>query len=258
MGGSVGRRDRRWRGPELIGIALIVIGAFYLLDALDVFRFSWRIGWPILLIGIGLFFLVQAIGSPGQAGSAISVPRDGVDRLELRMSLGAGTFRLLGGGAGLIDAESTRDDIVARVERDGSRARVRLLQDVSWLPFFWRGRTEWQIRLTDEVPVALDLSAGAGDFTLDLGHLRVVDAGLSIGAAQARLVLPRPTGDVHLRVTAGASSITIEVPPGVEAKINRRGGLIELSGRTETPAYLTSSDRVTLDVSGGASSVRVV
>ena len=126
------------------------------------------------------------------------------------------------------------------------------------MPWSFRGGTEWGVRLAEDVAIVFILNAGAGDFSIDLSRLRIVDARLSFGAAGARVVLPRPAGEVNVRVTAGASNVTIEIPPGVEARVRSEGGLLRFEGRGETPNYATSRDRVTVSISGGASSVRVL
>lgn len=50
-------------------IILIVLGVLFLLNSLDVFRWSWRIGrfWPVILIAIGAWLLAKRLrGSEGR------------------------------------------------------------------------------------------------------------------------------------------------------------------------------------------------
>jgi hypothetical protein len=101
------------------------------------------------------------------------------------------------------------------------------------------------------------LNAGAGEFTVDLSPLRIVDARISAGAAQVQVTLPRPTGEVRVSVAAGAAQVVAHVPPGVEARFTT-SGLMSAEGRNETPGYATARDRVLVAVSGGASSLRIV
>ena len=249
----------RLRGPEIFGILLILIGLLYLLGDANLIRFGWDSVWPILIIGVGAVVIVTAL-RPTAADStgAVDIPRDGSKQLELELAVGAGTF-VLGGGAGvLIEVRSNHDDIAPRVERFGPRAKVRLQQHVSWLPFTYRHSANWEIRLAEDVPTALSVNGGAGDFRFDLTRLRIVDARLSIGAATALIVLPQPLGQVEVRVSAGASTVTIQVPPGVEARVMGSGGLMKLEGRPETPGFSAAANRVLVSVSGGASSIRVI
>ena len=103
----------------------------------------------------------------------------------------------------------------------------------------------------------LDLQGGAGDFAFDLSGIDVTSATVSIGAAELRLVLPRPRGEVPIRVEGGAASLSFQVPPGVEARVTSKG-LVSTSGRQETPGYASARDRVTVTVTGGAASVRII
>lgn len=174
------------------------------------------------------------------------------------MSLGAGRFRLSGGGTQLVDVRSSHDDIDARAERAGTRGRVRLRQDARWFPFGYRGDVNWELQVAGTVATALSMTAGAGEFTVNLEQMRIVEARFNVGAARARVVLPRPSGEVRMSITTGAASLEIQVPAGVEAGISTSGGLMKFEGRNETPGYVTARDRVTLAISGGASSVRVI
>ena len=271
-----GRSGWSFRGPELFGLLLIGIGALYFLSNTGILRFSWNAIWPLVLVGVGLVVLLQAVrpappvapvtppglasrpGGPADGGSAVRIPREGTTQLELDLGVGAGTFRAEGGATELVEVRSTRNDIVARFDREGQRTRVRLRQDTNWLPWMFRGGADWDVKLPDDIPIALNVNAGAGTLVLDLSRLRIVDGRVSIGAAQARIVVPRPTGELTLRVHAGASSVTIEVPTGVEARIRGEGGLLKIEGRAETAGFAASRDRVAVTVTGGASSVRVI
>ncbi len=117
--------------------------------------------------------------------------------------------------------------------------------------------TEWQVSVAPGTPVAFDVQAGAGDFVFDLSALAVTGLTCSIGAAELRVVLPRPRGDVPVRVEGGAAQLTFVVPPGVEARV-AVSGLVTTSGPSETPGYGAARDRVTVHVTGGAAAVRVV
>lgn len=250
---------REWRGAEIVGIALIAVGVVYLLGNLGIVRVAWSVIWPILIIVIGGVLLFSALRPSRRQASSAVVPRDGAARLELDLSVGAGRFRLEGGAPNgqLIDVTSTNDDIATRVDHAGDRAIVRLRQDFAWWPDAWRGGSEWTVRVASDVPTILTMNAGAGDFLVDLSGIATVQARVQIGAAQARIVLPRPSGTVEIRVSGGATQLTFVPPPGVEYRLETSGGLTSVDGRTESPGYAAASDRVLVRFSGGASSVRI-
>jgi hypothetical protein len=163
-----------------------------------------------------------------------------------------------------VHAESDHDDLRLRgADRSGDRIDVRIDQGPSGGGFHFGASAASHVTalVASDVPTSLTVDAGAGDFTIDLSEVRVTDARLSVGAAQVRLVLPRPTGEVPVEVSAGASSVVIEIPEGVDARITTSGGLTStrsenprISG-SETSGYAAAKDRVTVRISAGATSI---
>src|SRR5204862_7995327 len=133
-----------------------------------------------------------------------------------------------------------------------------------------------EIRIGSGVPTSLRINLGAGEFDVDLSDVHVTDARVDIGASSMRLVLPKPSGDVAIRLNGGASSITLVVPDGVETRISTTGGLLSLrsdntrlgsgpgtglggpsggcvacGSSVETSGYSAAHDRVTITISAG-------
>ncbi len=255
MSGS--RRPGRWRGAEFVGVVLVILGLLFLLRNAGLIDVDWSAIWAVLLVAAGLFLLIGALRPRGPGSpSVVELPREAAVRLDLDLGVGAGTFRVGGGSDALVEVHSGGDDVAATVERRDGVARVRIRQRTDWFPG-WDRPYSWDVRLPDDLPTALALSVGAGEFTIDLSSVRVVDARISAGAAQVRLRLPHPTGEVGLNVSAGAASVTIEVPAGVEARVVT-SGLLSVAGRNETPGYAVARDRVLVTASGGLASLRIV
>lgn len=252
------RPPGRWNAAQALGLLLIVVGGLYLVRNAGWIVVDWGLVWPVLAIAVGLWVVVGAMRTREQGTSSHSVARHMEERLDLELRLGAGRFRV-GGGAGpgaLVSVESTSDDIEAGVRRDGRVASVRLSRNPSWWFGGWRGMAEWRVSVATDVPTRLDIAGGAGSFDVDLQDVHATSASVAVGAAEVRLVLPYPTGDVPVRVSAGASAITIEVPPGVEAGVVT-SGLLSVEGRPESPGYATASNRVSVRIDGAAGSVRI-
>jgi Domain of unknown function (DUF5668)/N-terminal domain of toast_rack, DUF2154 len=249
------------RGPELAGLLLIGLGVFFLLDQLGWINFGWGLIWPLIIIGVGVVILAGALGvrggRSGRGEATVRIPREGTDQLELELRLGAGRFAVRGGSTDLVEAESRTDDIESDVRRAERRTNVRLALDRAWFPFSEHGTPDWRIAVGADVPTRLDVAAGAGDFDFDLSEIRLVDARVSIGAAQARITLPRPIGEIPIRISTGASQVTLIVPQGVEMQVRTSGGLLTVDGPVESPGYATAADRVAVKVDGGAASIRI-
>lgn len=256
----MGSRRRPSVGALIGGIVLIVIGVAFLLQNAGLIRVDWGVLWPALIIGVGAVFIVGALWrrDAGTGETRVAIPSDGASRLDLALRLGAGRYRLGPGATALVEVAASGPTIEHRVDRSGDTARVRLSTAVdTWSWGRLAGGTDWQVGVLPGVPVDLDVQAGAGDFVLDLSALAVTGVRCSIGAAELRIVLPRPRGDVPVRVEGGAAQFIFVVPPGVEARV-AVSGLVSTTGPRETPGYATARDRVTVSVTGGAAAVRVV
>lgn len=213
----------------------------------------------ILVIAAGLGVLAtrpditRTPGIGGPVAQTVMVERENAKTATMRFAVGAGTFELTGGASALLEASSESPDLRERVTRSGDRTDVRLDQEFGG----FSGPRAVSAKVASDIPMTIRLESGAGDFTLDLREVKATDVRIDTGASSLTLILPKPTGNVPVRIQAGASSIVIEVPTGVEAKVTTSGGLISTSGRTETPGYAAATDRVTVSVEAGASSIDV-
>ncbi len=304
----------RWyhqrRRGYLFPVLLILVGAFFLLGNLGYMpALSWRAVislWPVLLILFGIELIVArrqpllalvveilvviaavalvaaqpsgllapVIGTPG---SSFSRPRDDARTLSLRVDGGAGRYTVAGGATSLVEASSEGGEIAVHDARRGDLADIRVQPANAGDVLFLRGvpPSDVNVRVASDVPTSLRISGGAGDFTVDLHDIKVTDARVDTGASRLDLTLPTPSGDVPVRVSAGAASVTIVVPDGVEASITTSGGIVSTttlnprlgSGTSggvarggavqQTSGYTTAHDRVTVTISAGASSVTI-
>ena len=242
--------------------------------------------WPIpalvaevAVIGLGLALVAArpplapggwfGFAVSGDGERDVSVPRNGTQTLTLRLNGGAGTYRLNGGSTLLVESHSDRDDLrLRRSDRAGDRMEVRIDQGVGGgVRFGGRPAASVETKVASDVATSLDLNYGAGEFVIDLTSVRITDARINAGASSLELRLPKPSGDVPITVNAGASSVLVIVPEGVEARVTTTGALVSLRSETprvtvsgssgETPGYAAAKDRVSVRITAGASSVTV-
>jgi hypothetical protein len=222
--------------------------------------------WPVGLVVLGVWFVIGALVPLGQGpDEELAIPLGGATSANVRLRFGAG--HLTAGRArpgNLVDG--TFEGGVVR--RDEGPGRVELRQDTTYaIPWFDR-RTDWQVGLTGDVPLALRLDTGAANAALDLLDLQVKSIELHTGASETRMRLPRSAGMTTVRAESGAASLTIEVPDGVAARIRSRMGLgssvvderrfPRTGSGFESPDYGTAANRADIEISGGLGSVRVV
>lgn len=251
---------RRWPLPTLaVEVAVIAAG-------LALVAYSPNMSPGVFVFGDG--------GGGGETD--VALPRGDATQLSLTLNGGAThSYHVSGGTSQLVEAHSANPDLRLRVSGASGRPDVRLDQASSG---FFRpvSAGDIQIRLANDVPISLTVNVGAGDFDVDLSDVRITDARVNVGASSMRFVVPKPSGDVAIRMNGGASNLVIVVPDGVEARIGTTGGLLSLRSENtrlgsdggtggcfacgsfvETSGYRGARDRVTLTISAGASSIVV-
>lgn len=183
--------------------------------------------------------------------------------LALTVNGGAGRFHVVGGAKDLVDASAASGGVRLRTNiRSSGRADVRV--DSCVARPFGRGSDDVEVQVASDVAASVILNAGAGDFDVDLEDVRLTDATVNAGASNLTLVLPRPSGEVPIRVSAGASSVIVKIPDGVEARVTSSGVLVNVSsvnprlgGGNQTAGYATARERVTVNITSGAGTVTI-
>ena len=251
---------RRWPVPALVAEVLVIAAGLALVAA------SPSLGGGIFAFGRG----------GGRGETDVSVPRSGASMLVLAINGGAGRYHVSGGATDLVSAHSENPDLRLRASERGGRADVRIDQIGPEGFFRGGGAIDVQIQIAGDVPTSFDMNAGAGEFDVDLSDVRITDVRVNTGASTTRLILPKPTGDIPVRISAGASTIVLTVPDGVEARVSTSGGLLTLrsdnsrlgegsgtggcvacGSSVQTSGYAAAKDRVTVTINAGASSIVV-
>jgi hypothetical protein len=149
--------------------------------------------------------------------------------------------------------------------RDGA---VTIRYPRTFHPFDWRKRTA-EVTLNPAIPWQIEFHGGLSRLDADLSVLELGSFEVNGGASGVAVTLPRPSGTVSVRVTGGASDVSIHRPEGVAARIRvgrgvsklafdeQRFGAIGGETRLQTNDYDGAADRYDLEVTGGASKLTV-
>lgn len=135
-------------------------------------------------------------------------------------------------------------------------------------PFDWRKRTA-EVTLNPAIPWQIEFHGGLSRLDADLSVLELGSFEVTGGASGVAVSLPRPSGTVSVRVSGGASDVSIHRPEGVAARIRvgrgvsklafdeQRFGAIGGETRLQTIDYDGAADRYDLEVTGGASKISI-
>lgn len=261
--------------------------------------------WPVLLIGVGLdiligrrsllasaliaLLLVGVLGAaiiwgvPSARSSAgyvdhteqVSADLKDAQKAEVDISFGsgnlvlgalpAGSDKLIQGSVDLSEAERLQTNH----RGSGANVRFELASENVWR-VNWRTLDEvedkvWDLDLTQDIPLALELNAGVGKSTLDLTSLNLTRLQVDGGVGQVTVRLPA-RGRYDVSIDGGVGEMILILPEALGARITVDGGLgsTDVSGDFErrddeytTPGFGVAEQRATIEISGGLGRVEI-
>lgn len=268
--------DQLLRLLDLWPLALILLGLVMI----------FRVWLPSLAVPLTIVLLLLAIVAaalytalPSMVPSVLTSSSQQADySAPLDASVQHGRLELgLGASSATVDSSAISDLYRAHMEFPRDRP-PRLSADAGTVtiengerifPLFGRGTLRAKVTLNSSIPWDVDLKGGASRVTLDLSELKLTSLGISGGASQIEATLPTPEHQVSVHVSGGASQVTIHRPSGVAIRVHMSGGAsnLDIDGAHhnviggdadyQTPDFDTASARYDVQISGGASNVRV-
>jgi hypothetical protein len=294
-----GHRHGGVAGP----LILIAIGAAFLLNNVGLLSWSaWGLLrlWPLILMAIGIDLLVgrrSVLGTivaalliaallggglwlastsyqapSGPATQAIHQSVQGVEQAQITLRPAVGELRLssLPQGAPELISGSLQgqppDDVSSQFGLNGAVASFRM-ETTGAAVFVPAVGTEpgWDLRLNADVPIQLMVEQGLGDMQLDLSAIKATELRVNLGIGQINVRLPG-SGQYRAAIDGAIGDTTIDLPPGLEAKITmnaalaRRSmpdGFIRQGNQYISPGYASAENRVDLTIGQAIGNVTV-
>ncbi len=256
------------------GMVIILIGTALLLNSLGIIHNFGKFIWPLLLIFAGVWILLGPYLWKRVEGEITTI------KVELRDALSASVE--INHGAGQLSILPSTDDamILTGECRGGVRETVKYLgsqtqvtlsvpdQFVTMVPFMGGSGINWKLFMNKHIPLDLTLKTGADDAQVDLREMQVKRLKLETGASNTVITLPAAAGITEAVVGAGAASIKLIIPEGVEARIRTSAGLAGINVNTgrfqktpdgyESSMFADAPNRIDLKVDMGLGSVEII
>jgi len=195
-----------------------------------------------------------------------SAPLSGATAGRLEFTKGAAKVALRGDPS-LVDLyRATFEGPVPEITVSGGTVTAQ--QRRRFRPFDWRAQSA-DFTLSTAVPWDISLRGGLWKLVADLTALRLTSLEVAGGASDIEITLPAPVGTVPVRVSGGASKVTLRRPRGTAARAEVTGGASQLQfdeqrlgaigGRNvlASSGFAEAADRYEIRFSGGASKVTV-
>jgi hypothetical protein len=258
------------RGSIFWGVLLVILGILFILQTSGLISdvFGWF--WPVFLILLGVWVLTARMMPQALRNQQdFSVDLQGATQLALDFDHGAGSVQLGGGvpnGVAISGTQATGMEV--KSHRMGDRLDVEIDAGPSLIPFLGPDGGVWRFLVNQQVPLTLDVDAGASSLDFDLSDLKVTHMKVDMGASILKVKLPTGAGNTRLDIDAGAANINLSVPQGVAARLRLDQGASSLdvdmsrfpmqsSGFYQSADYETAVNKVEINLSGGANTVKV-
>jgi hypothetical protein len=126
-----------------------------------------------------------------------------------------------------------------------------------------------EVKLSVAIPWRIVIQGGAAEITAELGGLDLAGLEVKGGLSMIRLELPAPSGVVPIRISGGASNITIRRPAGIAARVHLKGWAsffvfddqtfsdVGNDVRLQSPGYEAPAPCYDIEVSSSASMVTI-
>lgn len=217
------------------------------------------------LLPVLLTLLLAACGTADAATPhTASLPGDGHPHATLQVVTGTAALRLgvanLGDDGPLLRVSTPAADPPPRLREPGGNAVVLLSAP---------GASAVTVTLNADVSWQLDLGGGTTRTVADLRGARLTGVSVTAGSDVLDLLLPRPRGDVPVKLAAGASQFLLSLPRGIPVRVTALGGAGEISvfGRDyvgvgggsvfTTPGWSPGAAGFDIDATAGAARVAV-
>ncbi len=259
------------RGDIFWGGILIILGSLFLLQANGVISdvFGWF--WPTLLVLLGVWILAGRFipGMASDSGEKFSIDLQGASQVALDFDHGAGSVQFTGGapsGVAITGMQATGMDVKSYLA--GDRLEVKIDAGPTFLPFLGPESGVWRFQLNQDVPLSLDVDAGASSLDFDLTDLKVTHINVDTGASTLKIKLPAHAGNTLVDIDSGAATLELSVPQGVAARVRTKQGAstvnidqsrfpLRESDLYQSADYETAANKVEINLDGGANTVNV-
>jgi hypothetical protein len=164
--------------------------------------------------------------------SAEKISLAGAESVSISVTLGVGKLKLTGGADSLLDANfeynipDWKPVVSYRVEE--GRGRLIVEQPSRVVGATWPGNVkyDWSLKLSDSVPMELEISMGVGKSEVDLRGLNLRRFSLEAGVGEGSVDLsgPRPS-DLYATIKAGVGKLTLVLPADVGVRVKAQAGL---------------------------------
>ncbi len=208
------------------------------------------------------------VGDLKMESKSVEVGRAETVRVEL--NIGVGELRVGGGTKKLLEADFLYNvpqwKPEVKYDVQGGQGVLSIKQRNFGSSAMGNARNEWNLFLSNKVPLYLKIQSGVGKSNFDLGGLMLTGLEVQTGVGETTIDMVGDwKKDLHASIKGGIGQLTLRLPDktGVRVKAEKAIGSIQATGlRKEENIYLNDAfgkSKVTLDfqIQAGIGEIRL-
>jgi hypothetical protein len=221
----------------------------------------------LLLAGTGCYVPAPKVRKTMSMDKKVEI--GGAESTQVSIAVGIGKLNVAGGAEGLLDARFEYDipdwkpEVTYEVKEDFGRLTIEQPSSVVGAPS--NVRYEWNLRLSDKVPLNLDVVMGTGKMDLDTRGINLRHLKVHAGVGEGRIDLSGTTADLTADVEAGIGKLKLLLPSDVGVRVEAEGGIghVQAKGLTSdgeawtNDAWGKSKVSIRVNVQGGIGEVEI-
>jgi DNA-binding MarR family transcriptional regulator len=204
--------------------------------------------------------------APSGEGEVFSAPLGNLE--SARLAVSSGVYKLTLHAGDIMDA-------LYQARFEGSPPDVKVKDGVVTIRYprrLWAmvgEKRAAEVTLSRAIPWQITIQGGTSIITAELSDLNLAGLEIKGGMSMIRLELPVPSGLVPIRISGGASDITVRRPIGVAVRAHLKGWVstfvfddqifsdVGNDVRLQSPGYEAAAPRYDIEVASSASMVRI-
>jgi len=206
---------------------------------------------------------------PAHEHETQTVDRQGAKAARVVVHMPSGLLSIQGGATQLMDADFSQGAAWAAPNVDyhvENGVGTLTVDQQSASQFIGHSDNTWRLRLTNEVPLELEIDVGAGQSDLNLSKIDLTRLQLNVGAGRANVDLSgERSKDLQAQIHGGVGEAVVRLPKNIGVVATAHGGLgsIDVHGLKEedgqyvNAAYGKSPNTLHLTVEGGIGHIRL-
>ena len=198
----------------------------------------------IILVSVGILAMVSLwlydwLRKDG-VNDEVSVKKDTAESLDVDIEFGIGKLVMEGGATdwveGDVDADTEKlyPSVAYKNKRDVGYVKIQQKKK-RFMAFgpFGKKRNNWNLQLTNEIPVELDIETGVSESELKLGGIRLSHLSIDAGVGSTTLDLTgdwQESFDAEVDLGVGGAEIYLPQDTGVKLTVSKGIGSLDTKG----------------------------